>query len=720
MPASRTRKSPTSRTNTTKTNFLPIFEHFGLEFSRSGTQHRADCPFCEREDHFYVNKDTGQFDCKSADCGKAGNAYTFLHALYLDLLENTTEASLRTLGKIRGLPPAAIKDAGFAYDINNKQYILPIYNRRGSLANLKSYPRNGKKRLFYNTPAPAKAHLFNCQTLANSEDTIFICEGEWDAIALMHAFSQIPKARRPKGTIVAVPGANMAGDSLFNKHILKLLKSKKIVLLYDNDDAGRKGAKKLANFLSSKKIKNLHVLRWPSSYPDKYDVSDHLTKTKLPFEKTWNQLADWIEPATSLLDSVNGSAHHALLDGMDLPSRTKFSDVLSDLQDHGLHLTKDLEGGIAITAAVGLSNELPGDPLWMFLVGPSGAGKSMILEMTDPSENYIFRTSTNYTDLLSGYTGEGEDNTCLIHKLIDHTFVIKDYTTILTLPHVDIHKMNGLLRDAYDGTIHRSWGNGKEVEIEGYFSIVAGVTNKIHTQQASNLGERFLKYEIAPVQSFENRDVIIQALAGGLRSAADIQNRHVRAASFCSFVDYKRNQLRKNTKTQTMPHSTLDTVVAMAQFVAVCRSVVERDRGGAPLYEPSPEAGTRLAKQLIKLPQALCHVYGLRRPDDRILSIIRKTAWDSAYSRIRTIYEYLYHHTTSDREGGVTSNQLVDDLLLPKATIRRTLQDMFELHLIRRRNRTLSRNGHTTKGRPEVVYRLVPEARRLYRDCGFE
>lgn len=974
------------RTSSKKQNFLPVFEFHGADLSKSGTQYAGICPLCEDEDPlFFVNSSTGQWDCKH--CGGHGNVYTFLHALYLVLRESTSESKLNSLAKSRRLPPAAIRDAGFVFDPDSGRYLLPIYNRLGSLVNLKAYVK--EKRQFYNSPSPIISHLFNSQKLTSSKDVIYVCEGEWDAIALENVFNSIPKTRRPKGTVVAVPGADNTG--VFTEKILPLLEGKEIVLMYDHDEAGKRGTQKLIKLLATKGITDIRILRWPESYPAGYDVSDHLYKTKIDPEKAWAQIVDWMEPATDEISKLGTITSTIIV--KDLPKlepRLRFSHVISDFRRHGAHINRDMEGGLAIAAATGLSNELPGDPLWFFLVGPSGcisgdahlkyvikkdgklvnkkggkfktlyerfhglaskgprpprtkgtvdyyipsvrddgtvflneihdvidsgvktvykvttasgksvkatsnhpfmtpdgyvpleklsvgdviwtydgkrqkktnkkkrphrkeilvkahprwikkvvngctyyrvkeyqavieadkngmslkeyvnylnncteqeanslwcipegvnvhhidenphnnelsnlllldhtdhvkehwepiypsttedrivsikklgkeqvydlkvadpyknfvvegfavhnSGKSMILDATMASDNYLYRTTTNYQDLLSGHKGEDEENTTLLKKLINRTFVVKDWTAIMGMPREAQQEMNGLLRDAYDGLVSRSYGHGKEVLVEGFFSFLAGVTNKIHSQSNSHLGERFLKYEIAGAQGLGNKKAILQAISGGMRSAEDIRDRKYRQASFCSFVDTLRENIKKRPKNHTVAQSTIASVVAMSQFVAICRAVVERDRAGALLYEASPEAGTRLGKQLIKLPQALCHVYGLKKPDQIVLDIVAKTAWDSAYSRIRKLYTTLYAHTPNpeDPKSGLTTNEIVEMTLWPKTTVKRTLEDMRELGVVRARVRS-----RAASGRPDVLYRLLKEAREIYRACGF-
>ena len=59
-----------------------------VESSRN--HYRATCPFCYKDDHFYINKSTFLWDCKK--CGEKGNLFKLLrHCDKSDLLEFETE-----------------------------------------------------------------------------------------------------------------------------------------------------------------------------------------------------------------------------------------------------------------------------------------------------------------------------------------------------------------------------------------------------------------------------------------------------------------------------------------------------------------------------------------------------------------------------------------------------------------------------------------------------
>ena len=69
--------------------------------TRSG-QYICTCPFCGKEQHFYINKKTQMFDCKK--CGEFGNIYKLLR--FLDktyLLNGATIENTDTIVSIRSM-----------------------------------------------------------------------------------------------------------------------------------------------------------------------------------------------------------------------------------------------------------------------------------------------------------------------------------------------------------------------------------------------------------------------------------------------------------------------------------------------------------------------------------------------------------------------------------------------------------------------------------------
>ncbi len=109
--------------------------------SKKGNKHHfiATCPFCNKELHFYINYDTGMWDCKK--CGETGNIVTFLNKLgrldlldgrqvYIDsILNNKLKDTMNTTGKViditigKKLLPVGYRKSIFNSDSKFTQYL---------------------------------------------------------------------------------------------------------------------------------------------------------------------------------------------------------------------------------------------------------------------------------------------------------------------------------------------------------------------------------------------------------------------------------------------------------------------------------------------------------------------------------------------------------------------------------------------------------------------
>ena len=192
-------------------------------------QYICDCPFCGKEKHFYISKDTQMWDCKK--CGEAGSIYKLLKQLgktYLlggatvenrDVLQSikkmleeeraSTEEELRLLpvtkmpvgfkvGRAstyltdRGVTDFDIKRYHLGYTTLMKKYenyvLVPIYDNgeiRGFLGRYgaKKVP---KDKLRYNNSVGTDFSelLFGYDEITEGTTTVILVEGVFDKIAV--------------------------------------------------------------------------------------------------------------------------------------------------------------------------------------------------------------------------------------------------------------------------------------------------------------------------------------------------------------------------------------------------------------------------------------------------------------------------------------------------------------------------------------------------------
>lgn len=136
----------------------------------------------------------------------------------------------------------------------------------------------------FNFPRP----LFNLDKIAQSESSILMVEGEKAAEA---AKTLIPQYTATTWT----GGANSAGKTSFEP-----LRGRKVILMADNDEAGRESMLKLAETLSDPKGLNCTVkILDTSGMAEKWDIADAL-------EEGWTneQFIEWAKPRVSEYERI--------------------------------------------------------------------------------------------------------------------------------------------------------------------------------------------------------------------------------------------------------------------------------------------------------------------------------------------------------------------------------------------------------------------------------
>jgi hypothetical protein len=112
-------------------NYARVYETLGVHFHSNGdpVQLRAEeCPFCFKE-KFYVNRETGQYDCKQ--CGESGNVTKFLTHIHREYLVKTTTEDYRRLSKLRDIPVKTLKRHEFAYMKWADEWLIPFKSSIG-------------------------------------------------------------------------------------------------------------------------------------------------------------------------------------------------------------------------------------------------------------------------------------------------------------------------------------------------------------------------------------------------------------------------------------------------------------------------------------------------------------------------------------------------------------------------------------------------------------
>lgn len=669
---------------------LKTYKSLGIEFLSVGDECVATCTFCDHS-KLYINAKEGFFDCKV--CGNSGNKYTFMQLLYDELYDKTKDSHYKELSGVRGkLHWSAFKNAELAYDYRFKNWWIPVRNQNGSLINVRIW--NPETNILRHTGG-CSVSLYNMDKYDKTCKKVYICEGEWDCIA-MEWFLLTEQSADNNVCVVSVPGASM-----FKQDWCKLFTNKEVTLLYDNDKAGRDGSSKAIKVLTSLehplRPSSIKKIDWPESTPDKFDIRDFVTRNQERTERGWREFQNML---------VDVPLHNRKESGGLV--RRDFEEVIGDFKKHIQYIPQDCINGLLLSFSVIFSNRIAGEPIWLFLIGPPGGGKTLMLQSVSDVEWSHYESSLSPKTLVSGFKMADGSDPSLLPKIIGKTLILKEYTEIMALSGADQDFLFGVLRGAYDGRVERTYPHGvtRIYPVPGtehrtcHFSMLAGVTNAIHGDNRAALGERFLKFQMFP-DDYDPVPQIESAMNTTLK--AELPEFQLRESA-SSFIEYKMAELEAGKKIPTVPEWIQQRVIGLSQIVSMIRAMVARKQGEL-LYRPAPEIGTRLSKQLIKFSQCIAFTLGKEAVDEECYSLLQRVGMDSCYGWHRDIvFGIAGHHPQ-----GVLQEQICKESRIGRSTASRALEDLYELGAIDYKS---MKTG--LRGNPPKIWRLSPLMERLF------
>ena len=604
-------------------NIKPFACH-GIEVEKPNNSGNwvADCPYCEKERKFFITEETGQWDCKS--CGKSGNIITFLTDLSKRLKKNTTPKLFRKLSLDRGttrigdttyihkLPVSIIRDFNIGYNIDTAEWCIPCITSRRTVKDLRHW-HDGQMM----ATAGIKLQLGGEDRIIKSKK-VWICEGEWDAIWLQALLKDL----NIKDGICWVPGA-----SVFKDNWVKLFKDKDVICVMDADQAGDTGQERVYKKIKGV-TKKLSFVNWPDQVQEGFDLRDFI----IYGYAVEDEPEDIIENLEGLIESRPRRVDEDEEDEVNLKHKTIDDDIdpitfeeLKEVFSKHISMDEDMIAALRVTMAVAMSNDIEGDPLWIYLVGPPGCGKTLLLSSMQTSARCKMVSTITPHALISGWRGADEKDPSLIPQLKGKTFIAKDFTEILDMPPFVQDEIFGTLRGAFDGTVEKFFGNGVHRSYtDCHFSMIAGVTHAINGSSKASLGERFLKFQMKEHSDHRN-DEIVHAAISGVGKEKLVEHELQEAAKAFMANTTSIDELAP------VPDWVIKRLTALVQLIAILRAQVERNNYSDEIkYRPTPEAGTRLAKQLIKLGHMLAIIENKKVITEEIYSLMERVAYNTA------------------------------------------------------------------------------------------
>lgn len=318
-----------------------------------------------------------------------------------------------------------------------------------------------------------------------------------------------------------------------------------------------------------------------------------------------------------------------------------------------------------------VSNQIPGDPVWLFVIGPPGASKTEVLRSFKHLKDRVFITSKlTAQSLISGKQTKNYDPS-LLPKLNNKVLIIKDFTSILGMRSDEREIIFSDLREAYDGYLDKDFGNIGHRGYYSHFSLLAGVTpvldRYISVQQ--HLGDRFLKIRLTESETDSK-----------INKAIDNEDKQEKMREELANVVKRFYSQNFNIKDIGLPKKIQAKFVNLANFVAMCRTTVSRDpyRKNILTYLPEYEVGTRLGIQFAKLGRALASIRGKKKIEEEELKILKRVGVNTIPKKVKVLLKVL------DSQTRLSTSEIVEKTGIEGETCRLALNDLAVLKLVDR------------------------------------
>jgi len=637
------------------TNQPPLaFRQHGVEFTRrASTQWVGTCPFCGKAKHLYVNATSLKWDCKS--CHKQGTIETFLHRIHEMSVAAMNRRRAVALSRDRGLPTSALRKAGWGYNELSDRYVMPVWyaDGGGGVWDLRHYKLASGR---VNSTAGLHIGLAGWEELDGWKGEVWLCEGEWDWIALR----TIIKESGRDALALCCPGAGS-----FKREWVQMFDGHDVVVAFDNDDPGRDGAKRLAGLLEDT-VKVMRFVRWPDARPKGWDVRDVYIASHRSGSQAMRELDGCLSPVPPGLDVTADPGKGSKYDGPGVEATEVYSRYR-----RWFHLPDNMLDVLDIVYGSVIANRIVGDPLWTFIIAPPGGFKTVPIMALDGCKNIETTDTLTPAGLISGATMAGGVDPSLLKRLHRKMLLVKDFTTVLNLPAQTREEVFGILRAAYDGKAERVLGNIGKKTIKATFGVLAAVTPAIeqYYDQHVQLGERFLGFRTPIPSSMKDQREFLKRAHGNVGKEDEI-GADLREVS-AEILNYDYGPA------PDVPGDIAERLIAMALVIGRLRGVVTRERYSAQrevTHIPYTELPTRLIKQITKAAMGVTQFRRKTVVTHSELSVVKRLAEGSVPTGVYRAVCSMYR---GGRERAWTSAELADVIGLPEwPTVKRLLQNL--------------------------------------------
>jgi hypothetical protein len=721
-----------------------LFHGVELVWSENGDA-VGTCPICTKEKHFYINQETGQYQCKvcaeqSGNEKGGGNVFTFLQKYWEYCREfNYNEELMDELAEDRGLKRSTLIEWGVARSVLRDEWLLPAFNQEKKLVNLYRRVRMKRKDGSYEWKqlgTPNCNHgLFGMNLWENDKPNAKVLEGPWDGMAVWEILKDHREDTPGKfvrttdkkscllysNNVVAVPGCEQ-----FREQWTQAFKGKNVDLMYDSDHPRRTPQDKLINpagfmgmkravSLLSPRAKTVRILDWgPDGYnpelPSGYDVRDVYSDRGARGVLLLPLILPPEEWATEVV------APEAPKQKLESIACNDYAELISSWRK-ALKWTYAMDVTLSVMLACVTSTDIPGDQLWIRVIGPPGSAKSTLCEAISNCTEFTFPTSVQ-RGFHSGYVGSKDDagkDSSLIPLINGKTVIIKDGDTLLTSPSRD--QILGELRDIWDRVTRAHYKNHKHSVYDNLSvtCIIAG-TRSLRRLNRACRGDRFLDtiiYDRAQQDIELEGEILSRAGFASLRNfkqetnddSNGLSERMREATRITSgYVEWLRNNAKQLALKVHCPDSVVHTCVKLGDLVSHMRARPEKDEDEE---DDEVELATRLTSQFVRLANCLAIVMNKTEVDAEVMNRVYKVALDTSRGNHLTIAKELFK-----QENGIDARLLSIRVKKSDVHVRKVLHFMHSIGMVRP-DLTVKKSGAQRVNKH--VWMLTPKMRRLYR-----
>jgi CHC2 zinc finger/Toprim-like len=627
-------------------NPILVFEQFGFVPDPKKETEKdfiGVCPFCHKTGHFGIKKESKQWNCFK--CGRKGGFQTFLKTVVSEARE--FKPQVEALAKQRRLSAETLTAMYVGW--LNERWVLPVYSADGeTILNIKIY--DGES--FKNT-AGCTTVIYGLWAMPKEYDTVYLCEGEWDTLAMMEMITE------ERTAVIGVPGAG----TVLKPEIINLFIGKSVYLLYDNDKAGQAGSAKTLAALTPV-ASEIRVLKWPETAGEGWDVRDVYVKD---FKREAAGALEWIKEHSALVNiETNVQTPEVAGEHVDHELVYKTFGKWFALSDNKKYDQKSTDIYDVIFGMV-FANRIPGDPVWLYLIAPPGGFKTEPLLSLSGGKLIEIHESVTAPALISGQD-RGPIDPSLIPQFNGRLVIIKDGTVLLEQPEDRRSEIMSILRGAFDGECSRAFGNGIVRKIKSTFGIIMAVTPVIeqYTEEMASVGERFISWRSWIPEDFATRERHIRQAMDNTSKEQEIR-RETNGIS-------KRVLLSGYKTLPSCSDAEKNIIIKMSQWIAILRGTVARDKFRKNvLYKPFSEVATRLSKELYKLSLGISIFKGHDSVQSDTMRILKSIAW----SNISTRYAETQKAFLSKER--LTSAEAEKAVGLPEETMKIIMENMMML-----------------------------------------